>query len=71
MSPVHMSPDDAVRAHRALGAGTSVAIHFGTFPLADDAEEEPPARLRALLARDPQRFWLLDPGEARDVPATR
>jgi L-ascorbate metabolism protein UlaG (beta-lactamase superfamily) len=68
MSPVHMSPDDAVRAHRALQAGTSVAIHFGTFPLTDDGEAEPPARLRAVLARDPQRFWVLAPGEGRDVP---
>jgi L-ascorbate metabolism protein UlaG (beta-lactamase superfamily) len=31
MSPVHMAPDDAARAHHILGAQTSIAIHHGTF----------------------------------------
>src|SRR5262249_35736964 len=65
MAPVHMSPADALRAHHALEARTSVAIHFGTFPLADDGETEPTDRLAALLAADPQRFWVLTPGEGR------
>ena len=34
MSPVHMAPDEAVRAHEILGAQTSIAIHHGTFQLA-------------------------------------
>ncbi|MFN7134299.1 MAG: MBL fold metallo-hydrolase, partial [Myxococcales bacterium] len=41
MSPVHVSPQEAVQAHQTLGAATSLAIHFGTFPLADDGEHEP------------------------------
>jgi L-ascorbate metabolism protein UlaG (beta-lactamase superfamily) len=68
MAPVHMSPADALRADHLLEARTSVAIHFGTFPLADDGETEPPDRLAELLASDPQRFWVLAPGEGRDVP---
>jgi L-ascorbate metabolism protein UlaG (beta-lactamase superfamily) len=70
MSGVHVSPDGALEAHRVLGAGTSAAIHFGTFELADDGEAEPPARLAALLAGlDPRpRFWVLGFGEGRDVP---
>jgi len=71
MSTVHMSPADAVRAHRALGAGTSVAIHFGTFPLGDDGETEPVERLHAALDSDAvprDRFWALGFGEGRDVP---
>jgi L-ascorbate metabolism protein UlaG (beta-lactamase superfamily) len=31
MSPVHMSPEEAVRAHTILGAKTSIAIHHGVF----------------------------------------
>lgn len=51
MSPVHMDPDDAVRAHLALGADRSLAIHWGAFPLADDGLEEPVDELRKALAR--------------------
>ncbi len=41
MSGQHMNPDDAVLAHRDLRARRSIAIHFGTFPLADEAMEAP------------------------------
>ena len=53
MGPVHISPEDAVRAHEEVGAATSVAIHFGTFHLADDGQDRRPvAELqRALDAR--------------------
>src|SRR6266849_2407220 len=34
MSPVHMAPDEAVRAHEIMAAGISIAIHHGTFQLA-------------------------------------
>lgn len=71
MSRVHISPDEALRAHRVLGAGTSVGIHFGTFRLADDGQDEAPARVEALLrdgAAPRPRFWVLGFGEAREVP---
>jgi L-ascorbate metabolism protein UlaG (beta-lactamase superfamily) len=71
MRPIHLSPDDAVEAHRQLGARHSMAIHFGTFPLADDGQREPVQRLdRALrrtgMSRDD--CWVLDFGEGRNVP---
>ena len=44
MSGVHVNPAEALRAHDRLGAGTSVGIHFGTFPLADDGQDEPLGR---------------------------
>jgi hypothetical protein len=47
MSPVHIDPDAAVRAHEVLGARTSLAIHWGTFAQADDGELEPVADLEA------------------------
>ena len=72
MSRVHASPDEAVAAHRILGAHTSVGIHFGTFRLADDGQGEPAERIAELLrASEPPapRFWILGFGEGRDVPA--
>jgi L-ascorbate metabolism protein UlaG (beta-lactamase superfamily) len=41
MSPVHMSPAQAVEAHRILQSERSLAIHWGTFQLADDGAREP------------------------------
>ncbi len=70
MGPVHISPSDAVRAHKEVGAATSIGIHFGTFRLADDGEDEPVTELQRALDQEKERlrFWTLDPGEARDIP---
>jgi len=69
MGPVHESPAQAAEAQRVLKAQTAVAIHFGTFPLADDGQDEPVEELHKALATYPaQRFWVLDFGEGRDVP---
>jgi L-ascorbate metabolism protein UlaG (beta-lactamase superfamily) len=71
MSRVHMSPDEALRAHEILDAGTSVGIHFGTFRLADDGQDEPAERIEELLRKGeqpPPLFWVLGFGESRDVP---
>ena len=53
MSPVHMSPPQAVQAHRILAPQRSLAIHWGTFQLADDGELEPPGDLRRALQISP------------------
>ena len=45
MKPVHMNPDEAVRAHLDVRARVSIGMHFGTFQLTDEAIDEP---LRAL-----------------------
>ena len=65
MSRVHMSPEQALEAHRQLGARTTVATHFGTFQLADDGETEASERI---AAAQETRFWVLGFGEGRDVP---
>ena len=66
MSPVHTGPDDAVRAHEILSAETSVAIHHGTFQLADDGLD---TAKKELLARAPQdSFLVLNNGQSVDLP---
>jgi len=71
MGPVHMTPEQAVQARDILRARTSIAIHFGTFSLADDGETAPVERLQSALAgrttENPQ-FWVLNEGESRLVP---
>jgi L-ascorbate metabolism protein UlaG (beta-lactamase superfamily) len=71
MSGVHVSPDEAVRAHQILGAGTSIVIHFGTFRLGVDGQDQPVDDLNAALdaVKGPRpQFWALDFGEGRDIP---
>ena len=66
MSPVHMGPDEAVRAHHILGAGTSIAIHHGTFQLADEGIDVPQKELGACL-RD-ESFLVLQNGQSAHIP---
>jgi L-ascorbate metabolism protein UlaG (beta-lactamase superfamily) len=61
MSPIHMGPEEAVRAHEILGAATSLAIHHGTFQLADEALDTPKRILRGCA---PDSFLTLDNGES-------
>ena len=41
MEAVHMNPDEAVRAHLALGTKLSLASHHGTFRLTDEGIDAP------------------------------
>ena len=74
MRRVHMNPEDAVAAYRALVDGTSppcVAMHWGTFRLTDEPVEEPPARFaqRWREAGLPDHAnWTLAHGETRRLP---
>jgi L-ascorbate metabolism protein UlaG (beta-lactamase superfamily) len=68
MREQHMDPDDAVRAHLALGARISVATHFGCFQLTDEAIDAPVRELEQARARhavDADRFQVLEVGETR------
>jgi len=47
MRDQHVDPDEAARAHLELGAGLSLGMHFGTFPLTDEGIDDPPAALAA------------------------
>ncbi|MGA2588871.1 MAG: MBL fold metallo-hydrolase [Bryobacteraceae bacterium] len=65
MSPVHMSPDEAVRAHEILAARTSIAIHHGTFQLADEGLDTPRQQLIACAPHD--SFMVLNNGQFTDT----
>ena len=66
MAGQHMNPDEAVRAHLDLGAGLSIAMHFATFHLTDEAIDAPVAALQTALAEHrvaPARFRVPEFGE--------
>jgi len=67
--PVHTSPEEALQAALDLRATHLLGVHWGTFALAREPYDEPPARLRAEIERrhlDPAASWILKPGETRD-----
>ncbi|MFN2441192.1 MAG: MBL fold metallo-hydrolase [Thermoanaerobaculia bacterium] len=70
MAPVHIGPEEAIRAHRTLGARRSMVMHFGTFPLGDDGIDEAPQLLRTLLRNVPRSgrpdIWIPEQGESRE-----
>ncbi|MDR3405650.1 MAG: MBL fold metallo-hydrolase [Chthoniobacter sp.] len=49
MKPLHLSPVEAVQVHEDLRARCSVAMHWGTFRLADEPLGEPPRLLREAM----------------------
>jgi L-ascorbate metabolism protein UlaG (beta-lactamase superfamily) len=66
MQPIHMNPEEAVRAHQDLQARFSVAIHFGTFQLTEEAIDDPAARLQKARAEarvDAAAFRVPNEGE--------
>ena len=68
MAPQHIDPAEAVEAHEMLGATHSMAIHFGTFRLADDGQTQPVEDLRVALVEasmDEDIFWIPDNGDSR------
>ena len=65
MSPVHMAPDEAIRAHEILAAKTSIGIHHGTFKLTDEGIDTP-AKLISSYARPD--FLVLKNGQFASIP---
>lgn len=68
MTPIHMNPDEAVQAHRAVRSRRSLGMHFGTFQLTDEAIDAPlkdlaEARTKYGVAKE--EFDTLDFGETR------
>jgi len=70
MWPGHMGPEGALKAHVELKARTSIAMHFGTFPLGDDGQHEAVEALRAgieKMAMQGSQFLVPDWGRAIEV----
>jgi len=65
MSPVHMAPEEAVRAHEILGSRASIAIHHGTFQLADEGLDT--AKRRLLASSPPDSFMILGNGQSVSI----
>jgi len=68
MQPVHLNPEEAVRAARDLRARQMMGIHFGTFVLTEEPFSEPPVRFRSALEEAGLSAgfgWLLAIGETR------
>lgn len=68
MSAQHIDPGEAVKAHRMLEAKQSMAIHFGTFRLADNGQQQPVRDLVEAMdigGLDPDSFWVPDNGDTR------
>ncbi|MEK7477293.1 MAG: MBL fold metallo-hydrolase [Candidatus Coatesbacteria bacterium] len=71
MAPVHLNPIEAVQAFHDLGAAHGCPVHFGTFRVADDGEDEPVELLGKVISGDPAvagRFRVVGFGEGWDVP---
>jgi L-ascorbate metabolism protein UlaG (beta-lactamase superfamily) len=51
MGPQHVSPEEALRAFRDIGARRFVPMHYGSYKLADDTPREALDRLEAETRR--------------------
>lgn len=69
MEAIHMSPEEAVKAHINLNTTQSIAMHFGTFPMADDGMYEPLEDLQKARRKykvSANNFLSLQHGESHD-----
>lgn len=70
MTPVHLNPGEAVRAHVDLASQQSLGIHFGTFQLTYERIEQPIHDLKQALEEldiPESQFWALEFGETRVI----
>ena len=51
MRDSHCDPHEALQIHKDIRSKRSIAIHWGTFPLANESFEEPPTLLRAAVLK--------------------
>ncbi|MCI0415766.1 MBL fold metallo-hydrolase [bacterium] len=70
MSPVHISPEEAVNVHLDLKSEISIAMHYGTFPLGDDGQNEPVNDLKQSMRRydiGQDEFLILKEGSSYEI----
>jgi N-acyl-phosphatidylethanolamine-hydrolysing phospholipase D len=76
MRPVHMTPEDSVKAYQDIEATSPACVmvgsHWGTFRLTTEPVMEPPALTRSnwsAAGLDEDRLWILEHGETRTLTA--
>ena len=66
MSPIHVSPQESIKIHKDVNSKQSIAMHFGTFPLADDGMGRAEKDLMATLKKtrtSQESFLIPDEGK--------
>lgn len=66
MSPVHISPEEALQVHKDVKSEFTIGMHYGTFPLADDGQFDPENDLKKAFSEynfDSSAFILLKEGK--------
>lgn len=74
MKEVHVDPEEALQAFQDLGAREFLAVHWGTFILAEEALHEPAEKIKALVAErglDANRFHVLTVGQSISLDRAR
>lgn len=74
MRPVHLNPEESVRACLDLGAQRMATMHWGTFVLTTEPVLEPREKALAAWAatgRPREDLWDLAVGETRTLPVTQ
>jgi L-ascorbate metabolism protein UlaG (beta-lactamase superfamily) len=67
MAPIHVSPEESVKIHLDTRSSKSIAMHFGTFPLADDGSDDPVNDLTTAMTKHQvsgDSFMVLREGES-------
>jgi L-ascorbate metabolism protein UlaG (beta-lactamase superfamily) len=73
MKDQHVNPAEAVRIMQDCGARQALGVHWGAFPLTDEARSDPAHALAEALAEaeiEPGRFLPLEPGQQWDCPGS-
>jgi L-ascorbate metabolism protein UlaG (beta-lactamase superfamily) len=70
MQSVHTGPKEAIQATFDLKARNMMAVHWGTFDLADELLDDPPKTLKKIIDEkklNPNNYWIFKFGETRIV----
>jgi N-acyl-phosphatidylethanolamine-hydrolysing phospholipase D len=70
MADSHVNPSEALAIHEQVRSRTSVAIHWGTFTLAEEDDAEPPRWLKEEAAATQQDFRAVVPGTTVYAPGS-
>ncbi len=68
MKDVHINPEEAVQIHEDINSKHSIAVQWGTFRMTAESIDDPPAKLKAALAKKnipEDRFEIMKIGEIK------